>query len=129
MRINGRDVIEIVASFYGKTPADFRGPSRKMADSVPRQVCMYMLRRHCKHLSYPMIGALLCKDHSSVVHGDQKIKRLRAEDTCFAFDLDELDRAIVRETVGMQHISDPIAKALMSIAVAVERRNAGALHV
>lgn len=95
MRMSGKQVAVIVAQFYNQTLDDLRSPVRNQMYAVPRQVCMYMLRRHAKHLSYPAIGKLLDRDHTTVLYGDRKIANLRVTDPTMAEELHELDLAII----------------------------------
>ncbi|HTP57185.1 MAG TPA: chromosomal replication initiator protein DnaA [Candidatus Paceibacterota bacterium] len=68
-------VLKTVADFYNISPLDLTKRSRKKEVVKPRQVAMYLLREEIK-LSFPEIGIKLGgRDHSTVIHACDKIKR------------------------------------------------------
>ncbi|HXK36251.1 MAG TPA: chromosomal replication initiator protein DnaA [Candidatus Paceibacterota bacterium] len=68
-------ILKTVADFYNISPADLTKRSRKKEVVKPRQVAMYLLREEIK-LSFPDIGQKLGgRDHSTVIHACEKIKR------------------------------------------------------
>lgn len=68
-------VLKAVADFYNITLADLVKRSRKKEVVKPRQVAMYLLREEIK-LSFPDIGQKLGgRDHSTVIHACEKVKR------------------------------------------------------
>ena len=68
-------VLKTVADFYNIGPADLTRRSRKKEVVKPRQVAMYLLREEIK-LSFPEIGLKLGgRDHSTVIHACEKIRR------------------------------------------------------
>ncbi len=73
-------VLRAVADFYNISPADLTKRSRKKEVVKPRQVAMYLLREEIK-LSFPDIGQKLGgRDHSTVIHACEKIKREESVD-------------------------------------------------
>ncbi len=70
------DIIKLVAGHFGVKSGDIRGERRHKAISFPRQIAMYLCREYTK-LSYPEIGTRLGnRDHTTVLSGVRKIKRL-----------------------------------------------------
>lgn len=68
-------VLKSVADFYSISGADLTKRSRKKEVVRPRQVAMYLLREETK-LSFPEIGQKLGgRDHSTVIHACEKIKK------------------------------------------------------
>jgi chromosomal replication initiator protein len=68
-------ILKTVAEFYSISPADLTKRSRKKEVVKPRQVAMYLLREEIK-LSFPDIGQKLGgRDHSTVIHACEKIKK------------------------------------------------------
>lgn len=68
-------ILKVVADFYNISPADLTKRSRKKEVVRPRQVAMYLLREEIK-LSFPDIGSKLGgRDHSTVIHACEKIKK------------------------------------------------------
>jgi chromosomal replication initiator protein len=68
-----RRLLVVVAEHYDVTVADLTGPSRRRDILRPRRVAMYLLRDHL-HLTYPSIGRLLHRDHSTVVYGARRVR-------------------------------------------------------
>ena len=64
----------VVAHYYKIRAADLKSAARSAEVALPRQVCMYLLRKHLK-LSYKRIGiALGGRDHTTVLHACYKIE-------------------------------------------------------
>jgi chromosomal replication initiator protein len=73
--IQPEDIINLTAAAYGLTPLDMTGASRKQPLALARQVAMY-LTRELTSLSLPKIGAKFGnRDHTTVMHAVDKIKR------------------------------------------------------
>lgn len=74
-RTSPQVILKTVADFYNITPADLTKRSRKKEVVKPRQIAMYLLREEIK-LSFPEIGQKLGgRDHSTVIHACEKIKK------------------------------------------------------
>ena len=68
-------ILKSVADFYSISSADLIKRSRKKEVVKPRQVAMFLLREETK-LSFPEIGQKLGgRDHSTVIHACEKIKK------------------------------------------------------
>ncbi len=73
-------VLKSVADFYNISLPDLTKRSRKKEVVKPRQVSMYLLREEIK-LSFPDIGQKLGgRDHSTVIHACEKIKKAESLD-------------------------------------------------
>ena len=80
-RISASDVISAVCEAYQIERADLLGPRKSRQYARPRQVAMFLCRRHCKHLSMPAIARELCRgDHTTVLHGIRQIEGLILQD-------------------------------------------------
>lgn len=79
-----------VAEFYGVRVDDLRSRGRNKSIVLPRQVAMYLCREIVK-ASLPDIGdGFGGKDHSTVIHACEKIKRKMAGEEAFRKQVDEL---------------------------------------
>jgi chromosomal replication initiator protein len=68
-------ILEIVSGHFNIKKEDILSKSRKKDIAVPRQIAMYLIREELK-LTFPNIGeALGGKDHSTVMHAWNKIKK------------------------------------------------------
>ncbi len=73
-------ILKAVADFFSIPLADLTKRSRKKEVVNPRQIAMYLLREETK-LSFPEIGQKLGgRDHSTVIHACEKIKKGEASD-------------------------------------------------
>ena len=73
-------VLEQVARFYNLEPSEITGRGRTKKVILPRQVCMYLSREETI-ASLPQIGqALGNRDHTTVLHGYDKVAALIEED-------------------------------------------------
>ncbi len=69
-----KELVEIVANFYGIQVSEMIGASRKRELVTPRQVAMYLMREEIG-ASFPLIGKELGKrDHTTAMHAYDKIK-------------------------------------------------------
>ena len=79
-----------VADFYGVRVEDLRSRGRNKSIVLPRQVAMYLCREIVK-ASLPDIGdGFGGKDHSTVIHACEKVKRKIAGEDVFRKQIDEL---------------------------------------
>lgn len=66
-------IINHIATAYGVNSRDLLSFNRAAKLARARQVAMYRLREDMQ-LSFPEIGEIMSRDHSTVMHGYQKIK-------------------------------------------------------
>ncbi len=67
-------IVQVIAQHYQVLASDLLGPRRHKEFVHPRQVMMYLLR-HELNYSFPKIGRELGKDHTTIMHGVEKIER------------------------------------------------------
>ena len=67
-------ILGVVGGYYQVDSNDLLGPRRNKEFVHPRQVAMYLLR-HELNFSFPKIGRELNKDHTTVMHGVEKLER------------------------------------------------------
>lgn len=73
--ISVKNVVNKVAEFYGIDEESIYEKTRRREVVRPRQVIMYLLREDF-NISYPTIGSKLGgRDHTTVIHSCEKIKR------------------------------------------------------
>jgi hypothetical protein len=93
-RITIRKVINAVASFYGYPVNDLESECRTVAITRARHVAMY-LARELTTKSLPAIGRMLGnRDHTTVMHGHQKIRRLIETDELLRKDIDAIRKLV-----------------------------------
>lgn len=72
--VNHEDLINFTAEYFNLSPSDLFGNIRKKEFVVPRQLCMYLIR---KELNYPLerIGELFGgRNHTTVMHAVSKME-------------------------------------------------------
>jgi chromosomal replication initiator protein len=70
-----------VAEYYNLNISDLKSPRRMKTLAYPRQIAMYLCKKHVRS-SFPEIGGKFGgKDHTTVMHACRKIERLLQDDT------------------------------------------------
>lgn len=100
-RVGVPEVIDVVCRYYGVQPDAITGSSRKSAISQPRQVAMFLARTETD-ASLPQIGNHLGnRDHSTVLHGHDKIASLVETDAQMRRDIMEIKAMLYNNSVVM----------------------------
>jgi chromosomal replication initiator protein len=73
-RLSPDQVIALVARHFDLRLRDLRSPSRSPRLTTPRQIAMYLMRRHCG-LSYPEIGRRFERHHTTAIHSDRLVQK------------------------------------------------------
>ena len=83
-----------VAEFFGIKLSDLRAQNRTKAIAFPRQIAMY-LARQLTHASLSEVGRSFGgKDHTTVLHGVEKIQQMLQEDPKFKKTIDSITQSI-----------------------------------
>ena len=78
---------------YGISRADMVGKKREKAIAEARHVSVYLIRE-ITEMSFPNIGKLYDRDHTTILSSYQKISRRVATDPAFALEIGELRKSI-----------------------------------
>ncbi|MFZ4574802.1 MAG: chromosomal replication initiator protein DnaA [Phycisphaerales bacterium] len=89
-----QSVIEVVNEFYRIRLTDLQSKHRQRSITLPRQVCMYLLRRLTRHSLTEIGGYFGGRDHTTVMHAIKTVETRRDADTEFALVLKTLDDRI-----------------------------------
>jgi len=76
------DIIRFVAQHYGVRVADLKGRSNRRSIALPRQVAMYLIR-DILELSFPEIGRIFSKHHSTVMYAVDTVQKMRQSNPDF----------------------------------------------
>jgi len=76
------DIIRFVAQHYGIRVADLKGRSNRRSIALPRQVAMYLIREILE-ISFPEIGKIFAKHHSTVMYAVETIQKMRQSNPDF----------------------------------------------
>jgi chromosomal replication initiator protein len=83
-------IVETVARYYGVPSEQLRGKARDKQVVLPRQIAMYLMREETEAPLMRIGEALGGRDHSTVLHGCEKIEREMAENDDFRRDVGAL---------------------------------------
>ena len=83
-------IVEAVARYYGVPVDQLRGKARDKQVVLPRQIAMYLMREETEAPLLRIGEALGGRDHSTVLHGCEKIEREMAENDDFRRDVGAL---------------------------------------
>lgn len=87
-------IIEVVAEFFNLTKEDILNEKRTKEVARVRQIIMYFLRYHL-NLPLKEIGKILGgRDHSTIIHGIEKIENLLEKDQSIREKIVEIERKI-----------------------------------
>lgn len=71
-------IIENTSNAYGISIEDVLGDRRQKETVLPRHIIMYKLRKELE-LSFPKIGKIFGKDHTTIIHAFNKIEKMLNE--------------------------------------------------
>jgi len=76
------DIIRFVAQHYGIRVSDIKGRNNRRSIALPRQVSMYLIR-NILDLSFPEIGRLFSKHHSTAMYAVESVGKMRRSNPDF----------------------------------------------
>lgn len=79
-KIDSRKVLTFINQYFNLKMVDLTGPKRKKELVLPRQLAMFLLYQEC-NLPYEKIGEMLGgRDHTTIMHGVEKIHEVSQRD-------------------------------------------------
>jgi chromosomal replication initiator protein len=95
MRLDSKKVFLEVNRYFNTKMADLTGPRRKKELVLPRHLAMFLLYEECK-IPYERIGDLLGgRDHTTILHGVEKMREAEGRDREVQRMLIELRQALM----------------------------------
>lgn len=85
-RISPEQIRDLVASLFGLEPEMLTGKSRKKTVTRPRNLAMFLCRRHTD-ASFAAIGQIFNRDHATVMYGVEQVDRRLASEPKLAAEL------------------------------------------
>lgn len=89
-KISPLDVIKTVCAYYNVKQAHIKSPTRASGIVQPRQIIMYILRNELKMKLEEIAYTLKRKDHTTVMHGVEKIEHAVLHDPLIKEDVDRI---------------------------------------
>jgi chromosomal replication initiator protein len=99
LSISPDDALTTVARQFNLRVRDLRSASRSARVTTPRQIAMYLMRRHCG-LSYPEIGRRFARHHTTALHSDRVIQEQLAENASLRAAVVLIEKELLRLSEG-----------------------------
>ena len=90
-------IVETVAKYYGVPSDQLRGKARDKQIVLPRQIAMYLMREETEAPLLRIGEALGGRDHSTILHGCEKIEREMSDNDDFRRDINALRESLYAE--------------------------------
>lgn len=97
-KITPAAVLKTVCSYYDIKQSHIKSNSRTSSIALPRQVIMYLLRNELKLKLEEIAYLLKRKDHTTVIHGVEKVTRQMMKDPEFKQDIDRILQSLRSST-------------------------------
>jgi chromosomal replication initiator protein len=93
-KLTTEELVEGVSGYYGVSYNDVIGTARKRDFMIPRQVSMFLLKKHQKK-SFQSIGEFFSgRDHTSVMHAVKKIEKKRKDNPEFWREMNTIEKEL-----------------------------------
>ena len=93
-KVNAGDIIKSICTFYNVKQSHLKGIKRDTNIVMPRQVAMYILRNHLGLKLEEIAYILKRKDHTTVIHGSDKIGHLITQNQELKREIDTIVQSI-----------------------------------
>src|SRR6185369_6443821 len=90
-RITIQQILDTVTKYYNVRLSDLQSKRRHKSIAFPRQVCMYLARRHTRYSLEEIGGYFGGRDHTTVLHAVRTV-----DDDC------KMDSEIAKQLVHLQ---------------------------
>jgi chromosomal replication initiator protein len=93
-RITIQQIFDAVTKYYNVKMSDLQSKKRHKSVAFPRQVCMYLARRHTRYSLEEIGGYFGGRDHTTVLHAERKIGSDVQDDREIAHQLTQIESQI-----------------------------------
>jgi len=90
-----QEIIDTVTHYYGVKPSDLLSKRRHKSIALPRQVCMWLARKHTRHSLEEIGGYFGGRDHTTVMHAIKAVKTKREADGALDHDVTSLEQQLI----------------------------------
>ncbi len=92
-----QDIVETVTSYHTVRLSDLLSKRRHRSIALPRQICMWLARRHTR-LSLTEIGGYFGgRDHTTVMHAVKAVNKKRSTDPTIDHDVATLEQRLLAQ--------------------------------
>ena len=88
-------IIDAVTRYYDIKLTDLLSKRRHKSIALPRQVCMWLARRHTRYSLEEIGGYFGGRDHTTVMHAVRQINSKREHDPTLANDVERIERGLL----------------------------------
>lgn len=92
--IHADDIIKGICDYYGVKPTQLKGPKRDASLVRARQIAMYLLKKELDLTLVEIGNALGGRDHTTVMHGVEKIEKLVDKKATISEDIVGIKRSL-----------------------------------
>ncbi len=92
-----QSIIDTVTQYYDIKLTDLLSKRRHKSIALPRQVCMWLARRHTRFSLEEIGGYFGGRDHTTVMHAVRQITSKRENDPSLANDVERIERSLLDE--------------------------------
>lgn len=93
-RVTIQQILDAVTKFYNIKLSDLQGKKRNQSIAFPRQVCMFLARRHTRFSLEEIGGYFGGRDHTTILHGIRSIDRMMKVDRDVAQQVNQIDSTL-----------------------------------
>ncbi len=90
-RVQIQSIVDGVTNFYGVKMTDLQSKRRQRSIALPRQLCMYLARKHTRFSLQEIGGHFGGRDHTTVMHAVRTIEDRRSSDPEFNLIVKQLE--------------------------------------
>jgi chromosomal replication initiator protein len=90
-----QSIIETVSRFYDVKLTDLLSKRRHKSVALPRQVCMWLARKHTRYSLEEIGGYFGGRDHTTVMHAIKTINTRRGDDAQLLNDVERLEEQLL----------------------------------
>ena len=72
-----QDIVDTVTGYYSLRLSDLLSKRRHKSIALPRQICMWLARRHTRYSLQEIGGYFGGRDHTTVMHAQRTVDRKR----------------------------------------------------
>ncbi|MHC4611643.1 MAG: helix-turn-helix domain-containing protein, partial [Planctomycetota bacterium] len=90
-----QDIVDTVTSFYAVRLSDLLSKRRHRSIALPRQVCMWLARRHTRYSLEEIGGYFGGRDHTTVMHAITAVNEKRQKDPGIDQDVTSVEQRLL----------------------------------
>ena len=92
-----QEIIDAVLGYYDIKLGDLMSKRRHKSIALPRQVCMWLARKHTRFSLEEIGGYFGGRDHTTVMHAVRTVSSKTASDEALSSDVERIERMLVRQ--------------------------------